>query len=636
MYFFQNYVFSEILKFSKDKKYQDAVILCKNGTFHSNSFLLASIFPIFKTVMNSTISIQTDETQVISMPSMNKSDLEIFFQCLHQEFEKFSPSQDIQELLKPMMTFKDELPEPWNTDMIKNYVDDFTINKGVEIFEQTNDYKSNDSISGRGDNDDFTNYDDEIEKKNEKSRKKIKIKGKTQMISIRQYRSGQYRSHLGRKWLDETKEAEILEQGIGWSKVKQGNRVFRRIDDDRFERDEEDETNRRLKGQTLRLRCKICDYKFHNYVTIGTHFTGTFTCLHPGCDFVSSGGKCAIFQHLRREHNVQDFNPRGECIKLIGLIHQCSICNFQHRSKDNYKRHMDKHEGKKVQCLACGKLVTERGLPMHQRRTCSANKEKCGRCKKYYPINNKNDHICIIKRKKIHQCLQCDYKTKSTTNFRGHMEVHHSEEREKVPCHYCGKLFVQGSLKSHLKSCFIPKGQTRCDKCKKCFQENEEHSCEKFICKICGHFTFSIKGMKEHHKSYHEIVKKIPCTLCGKEYREKDMKRHMLTHQDKQECPQCGVKVRQLNSHIKTVHTPDEEKKYQCQDCGKGFMEQRKLDIHKMNMHLKLKPHRCRYGCDIGYNDTSNRNAHEKKTHGKLFTTVREEKMKTKLELKVL
>ena len=139
------------------------------------------------------------------------------------------------------------------------------------------------------------------------------------MISIRQYRSGQYRSNLGRKWLDETKEAEILEQGIGWSKVKQGNRVFRRIDDERFERDEEDETNRRLKGQTLRLRCKICDYKFHNYVTMGTHFTGTFTCLHPGCDFVSSGGKCAIFQHLRREHNVQDFNPRGECrVRFIG------------------------------------------------------------------------------------------------------------------------------------------------------------------------------------------------------------------------------------------------------------------------------------------------------------------------------
>ena len=78
-------------------------------------------------------------------------------------------------------------------------------------------------------------------KNNEKSRKKIKIKGKTQMIGIRLNRSD-----IGKQWLDETKEAEILEQGIGWSKVKQGNRVLCRIEDERFERDTEGEKSQRL------------------------------------------------------------------------------------------------------------------------------------------------------------------------------------------------------------------------------------------------------------------------------------------------------------------------------------------------------------------------------------------------------
>ena len=50
-------------------------------------------------------------------------------------------------------------------------------------------------------------------------------------------------------------------------------------------------------------------------------------------------------------------------------------------------------------------------------------------------------------------------------------------------------------------------------------------------------------------------------------------------------------------------------------------------------MHLKTRPFNCRYGCDISYNDHSNRNAHEKKTHGKLFTTVKEEKLKEKIKL---
>ena len=80
------------------------------------------------------------------------------------------------------------------------------------------------------------------------------------------------------------------------------------------------------------------------------------------------------------------------------------------------------------------------------------------------------------------------------------------------------------------------------------------------------------------------------------------------------------------------AHTPDEEKKYQCPDCGKGFLTNTVMEQHRMNVHLKLRPHSCRYGCDISYNDTSNRNQHEKKKHGKLFTTEKEEKLKEKIE----
>ena len=39
-----------------------------------------------------------------------------------------------------------------------------------------------------------------------------------------------------------------------------------------------------------------------------------------------------------------------------------------------------------------------------------------------------------------------------------------------------------------------------------------------------------------------------------------------------------------------------------------------------MNVHLKLRPYECRYGCSFRYNDLSNRNAHEKKTHGQIFS----------------
>ena len=78
--------------------------------------------------------------------------------------------------------------------------------------------------------------------------------------------------------------------------------------------------------------------------------------------------------------------------------------------------------------------------------------------------------------------------------------------------------------------------------------------------------------------------------------------------------------------HMASVHTPDHMKKFQCQDCGKGFTSSTGLERHRMNVHLKLRPYECRYGCEFRYNDFNNRNAHEKKTHGKLFFSAREEK----------
>ena len=40
-----------------------------------------------------------------------------------------------------------------------------------------------------------------------------------------------------------------------------------------------------------------------------------------------------------------------------------------------------------------------------------------------------------------------------------------------------------------------------------------------------------------------------------------------------------------------------------------------------MNVHIRSRPYNCRYGCNMAYNDVSNRNSHEKKKHGGLFQT---------------
>ena len=151
------------------------------------------------------------------------------------------------------------------------------------------------------------------------------------------------------------------------------------------------------------------------------------------------------------------------------------------------------------------------------------------------------------------------------------------------------------------------------------------HECETFSCEECGKVCKSKQILRIHRQNIHEFreVKKEICKICGLSVR--DLNRHMKIHVEKTPCPECNVMVKNLKLHVERIHTLDEDKRFQCQDCGKGFIRKGALEVHKMNVHLKQRPYKCRYGCDIAYNDISNRRAHEKKKHGKLFTAAQEE-----------
>ena len=154
------------------------------------------------------------------------------------------------------------------------------------------------------------------------------------------------------------------------------------------------------------------------------------------------------------------------------------------------------------------------------------------------------------------------------------------------------------------------------------------------MCNICGK---EVSDVKSHTKKVHEFMSLQPktefCDICGKGFVNRDgLLKHLKIHKERLPCPQCGIKVRNVDNHIEAVHTPDELKSHQCPDCGKGFINTLNLEKHQMNVHLKLRPYRCRYGCADSYNDISNRNQHEKKKHGKLFITAIEEKKRRMLE----
>ena len=199
-----------------------------------------------------------------------------------------------------------------------------------------------------------------------------------------------------------------------------------------------------------------------------------------------------------------------------------------------------------------------------------------------------------------------------------------------IACDVCGKTAkTMDALKSHKNIFHSFDGLRKCTNCKKAFPHEDfsNHECNKFICSDCGKELKTESSLLNHIEKVHNI--------CGNGFiKLSELTFHIdRVHCEPTTCPECGIKVKKLKLHMKTVHTPDELKKFQCKHCGKGFWLQNALDIHIMNMHLKLKPYNCKFGCEISYNDKSNRNHHERRKHGKLFISVEEERMEAKMKL---
>ena len=269
--------------------------------------------------------------------------------------------------------------------------------------------------------------------------------------------------------------------------------------------------------------------------------------------------------------------------------------------------------------------------------------------------DKEKNELISIKEDKEEKPVQISFRKKmDTVNVKSHQKIERYKgvvnETQKVrqQCTYCGKMV--NDIKRHISYVCRKRdygyGKIKCDLCEKTFNNpynlkghvrttHAKKESEKAICNICGKVLLSKYILSIHHKNMHEIVElKYKCEKCGRMCESKGkLNKHMQTHFiQKTPCTICGKSFSNVERHMKTIHGKDEDKRIQCQDCGKGFQSQSHLKMHQMSVHLKLRPYSCRYGCEFRYNDSSNRNSHERKIHGKIFTTKMEEKLKEKIE----
>ena len=229
-------------------------------------------------------------------------------------------------------------------------------------------------------------------------------------------------------------------------------------------------------------------------------------------------------------------------------------------------------------------------------------------------------------------------------NYNIHYEKHEIDEFT-CECNYPNTVF--NDKMKHFKTIHL--GLLSCEeqKCLTFFKDVESlekhienhHNDNRSKCKLCPFTTRFPHRLKQHMLKVHsdpkepkeketpEEERKTNCIPCGRDYSSPKRLYHhnYRIHSDKRgliACDICGKRTKDLKEHMKT-HNPE----FRCDQCGKGFRYRSTLEGHIQAIHMGVL-FKCRYPTCVkdtpGYREASNRDAHERKTHGVSFNKYKQ------------
>jgi len=277
---------------------------------------------------------------------------------------------------------------------------------------------------------------------------------------------------------------------------------------------------------------------------------------------------CSLFvlnmeDHNKLQHEIQlNFQPiYGIC---EGQLCSWEECDFMSTSSTHMAGHMKKKHGTYIKCEPCGKKF--QNIEEHIR--------------KFHPT--KDSLKCDVD--------YCDKVFSSNRALRTHKYTH---TRERVKCEVCG--VEVSKIRQHMR--FVHEKDLRylCDQsgCQLRFPSNvhlqrhlkQVHEKERERCTICKK---KVSNLKSHIKLVHDKIKDYQCPECEKNFQTRShLKKHVsLIHLGlREECPECGKKVKDVKSHIKFSH--EKVANFPCEECGKKFVTTTILKNHISSMHLK-------------------------------------------------
>ena len=219
-----------------------------------------------------------------------------------------------------------------------------------------------------------------------------------------------------------------------------------------------------------------------------------------------------------------------------------------------------------------------------------------------------------------------------------HYERHEIEDLAGCDCEFTGEnylLKIKHSRTVHQDylGCSVEKCPSTFITVKALQEHLKIHMETNDKCDKCDYSTPFPRYLRKHIEKVHLNTKanpsdKFTCEECGEEFQFKNKQKywnHVSRIHRSKVCNLCGITVtsKKYSDHMKRAHLTEQDRKFRCEQCGKGFIEKFRMGVHIESVHMGVK-YKCRYSecetSDQTYCNSSNRSAHERKRHGRVFS----------------
>ena len=479
----------EILELCQDPNFQDVTIICQNGKFSVNSFLLAAVFPVFRNLFDKS----EDEEIKILMKETRIEQLQQFFKSI---FEQDPTIQFPTSLVSLLSASEISLKKEFINDATKNPDE----NVQISILKPKNECE--DGYLDSNEYDYVDNNFDTIEKdedvKNDPNVDQIPstpMKYSCEHCDYSTNYSTHFKKHVDRVHMSDDKEkCQSCKEIIKKSQIS-------------------------IHECSFRYHCTKCDYK----TNLTTSYKAHMASLNHAT-VIESDGKIKI--KVSKPNKVLKSNPivkKGVWNKKEKLVQTCTICGYKTSIKQCFTKHLTTHIPEDHEkCYTCKKVVETSKMSEHKCISIA-----CDICdKSFYSEKGLITHKATIHDKRfVCTCDLCGKQFTKKDNLKIHIQQYHTNQ--KFQCSICDLEFkTEKNLKSHAQ---VHSAKTMCTICGISVRKIENHMSishnigeAKYHCDQCGKGFMAKRAMKQHEMNVHLKLRPYVCRYEGCEFRYND------------------------------------------------------------------------------------------------------------------